>query len=521
MAADEPMTGAESVLRTLSASGVEACFANPGTSEMHLVAALDRVPAVRPVLTLFEGVASGAADGYGRMTGVPAATLLHLGPGLGNAFANLHNAYKARTPLVNLVGDHAVLHAPLGAPLASDIESVARPASHWLARARDARSAAGEAAAAVAAARSRGGGVATLILPADAGWDASAGPAAPVTPQPAAPVPDEALERAARALRSGTPAAILLGGATTRAAGLHAAARIAAATGARVLHDTFPARLERGAGVPPAEPLPYLTEMATEALAGLAHLVVAGTQAPVAFFAYPGKPSRLASEDTDVQVLAGPAEDAVGALEALAELLGAGAAPTPAAGPRPEPPSGGALDAAAIGAAVAALLPERAIVVDEAVTAAAPILQATAAATAHDWLTLTGGAIGQGLPVATGAAVACPDRHVLSLEGDGSAMYTIQSLWTQARESLEVTTVILANRSYAILDFELSRTGAGTGGAAARDLLEIGRPDLDFVALARGMGVPARRADDAPALVAALREAFAEPGPHLVEAVVG
>src|SRR5829696_1847175 len=243
-----PMTGAESVLRTLSAAGVRACFANPGTSEMHLVAALDRVPDVRPVLTLFEGVASGAADGYGRMAGIPAATLLHLGPGLGNAFANLHNAYKARTPLVNLVGDHAVRHAPLGAPLASDIESVARPVSHWLRSARDARSAAGDAAEAVAAAAS--GGVATLILPADAGWSPAPGPAAPVAPAPPAPVPEEAVETAARALRSGGPAAILIGGAATCGPALRTATAIAAATGARLIHETFPARLERGDGVP-------------------------------------------------------------------------------------------------------------------------------------------------------------------------------------------------------------------------------------------------------------------------------
>jgi acetolactate synthase-1/2/3 large subunit len=514
-------SGAESLLRTLSASGVETCFANPGTSEMHLVAALDRVPAVRPVLTLFEGVASGAADGYGRMTGRPAATLLHLGPGLGNAFANLHNAYKAGTPVVNVVGDHAVLHAPLGAPLASDIESVARPVSHWLQRVRDARSAAGDAAAAVAAARSRGGGVATLIVPADASWEHGAGPAAVVAPVPAAPVPEAALDEAARALRSGEPAAILLGGAATRERGLTAAARIAAATGARLIHDTFPARLERGAGLPRAEPLPYLTEMATEALAGLAHLVIAGTQPPVAFFAYPGKPSRLTDPRTAVHQLATRVEDGVGALEALADLLGAPEPVALPAPPRPHAPDGGPLDPGVIGAAVAALLPESAIVVDEAVTAAVAIQQATAAAPAHDWLALTGGAIGQGLPVATGAAVACPDRPVLCLEGDGSAMYTIQALWTQAREGLDVTTLILANRSYAILDFELSRVGAGAAGEAARGLLDIGRPDLDFTALARGMGVPARRVADASELVAALREAFAEPGPRLIEAVLG
>src|SRR5215213_4782288 len=505
------MTGAESVLRTLSAAGVRACFANPGTSEMHLVAALDRVDEVRPVLTLFEGVASGAADGYGRMAGVPAATLLHLGPGLGNAFANLHNAYKARTPLVNVVGDHAVDHAPLNAPLASDIASVARPVSHWYASVKDARGAATDAAAAVAAARSHGGGVATLVVPADAGWGPSAGPAPPMPVTPPAPVPAEAVAEAAAALRSGEPAALLIGGAATRGPALRAAARIAAATGARLLHDTFPARLERGAGVPAAQPLPYLTEMATEALAGLAHLVVCGTQAPVAFFAYPGLPSRLAGPGTVVVTLAGPREDAAAALEALADELGAPGEPPVAPAGVGEPPTG-VLDAAAIGAALAAALPEGAIVVDEAVTASVPIVQATAGAAPHDWLTLTGGAIGQGLPVATGAAVACPDRPVLGLEADGSAMYTIQALWTQAREGLDVTTVVLANRSYAILELELARVGAEAGGDAARSLLDIGRPALDFVALASGMGVPGRRVEDGSALVEALREAFAEPG---------
>ena len=512
-AAGEPITGAESVLRTLAASGVRACFANPGTSEMHLVAALDRVPEVRPVLTLFEGVASGAADGYGRIVGEPAATLLHLGPGLGNAFANLHNAYKARTPLVNLVGDHAVEHIPLGAPLATDIESIARPVSHWLAASRDARSAAGDAARAVAAARE--GEIATLILPADAGWGESAGAADPIAPRHRPSAPDGAVDDAARALRSGEPAAILVGGAATCGEPLRDAARIAAATGARLIHDTFPARLERGAGVPVAEALPYLTEMAIEMLKGLAHLVVAGTRAPVAFFAYPGLPSLLADPGTQVHALASPAEDAAGALAALADELGAHTLPLRER-VVPDLPAG-PLDPAAIGAAVAALLPEGAIVVDEAVTASVPIRFATDGAAPHDLLALTGGAIGQGMPLATGAAVAAPDRPVLNLEGDGSAMYTIQSLWTQAREQLDVTTVILANRSYAILEFELARVGAH-GGEASRNLLEIGRPDLDFVSMARSMGVPGRRADDAREFTAALQEALAEPGPHLIEA---
>ena len=509
------MTGAESVIRTLAAGGVRACFANPGTSEMHLVAALDRMPEVRPVLTLFEGVASGAADGYGRMTGTPAATLLHLGPGLGNAFANLHNAYKARTPIVNIVGDHATLHAPLGAPLTSDIDSIARPVSHWLRSARDARGAATDAAQALQAAAEHG--IATLILPADAGWGESAGPAAPLPPRPRPAAPDGAIDAAARALRAGgRRSAILIGGTATRGEALRDAARIAASTGARLIRDTFPPRLERGAGLPAAEPLPYLTEMATESLARLEHLIVAGTQAPVGFFAYPGLPSVLADPATEIHTLATATEDVAAALSVLADELGATSSPLRERADAALPD--GALDAPAIGAAIAALLPEGAIIVDEAVTASAPIVEATAGAAPHDWLPLTGGAIGQGLPVATGAAIAAPDRPVLSLEGDGSAMYTIQSLWTQARESLDVTTVILANRSYAILEFELARVGAHGGGDASRDLLEIGRPDLDFVALASAMGVPGRRVDDAQAFTAALQEALAEPGPHLIEA---
>jgi acetolactate synthase I/II/III large subunit len=512
------VNGAESVLRTLAAGGVRACFANPGTSEMHLVAALDGVREVRGVLTLFEGVASGAADGYARMAGEPAATLLHLGPGLGNAFANLHNAYKARTPVVNLVGDHAVSHKPLGAPLAGDIESAARPVSNWLRTTRDARSAPTDAALALAAARSRGGGVATLILPADAGWNESPGPAPPIAPRPRAAVHTGAVEESARALRSGAPAALLLGSAATREPGLRAAARIAAATGARVIRDTFPARLERGGSRPRAEPLPYITEAAVETLAGLAHLVLAGTQPPVGFFAYPGRPSLLADPATAIHGLATPEEDAVAALEALADALGAPPAPAVEPIERPTVPDG-AIEAGSFAAVIGATLPEGAIVVDEAVTSGWLLPDATAGAPEHDWLFLTGGSIGYGIPVATGAAVAAPGRPVLNLEADGSAMYTIQGLWTQAREALDVTTVILANRSYAILAFELARVGAEPG-EATRDLLEIGRPDLDFVALAEAQGVPGRRVEDARALAAALREALAEPGPHLIEAVL-
>jgi acetolactate synthase-1/2/3 large subunit len=512
------LNGAESVLRTLVASDVEVCFANPGTSEMHLVAALDRVPSMRGVLTLFEGVASGAADGYARMAEIPAATLLHLGPGFGNAFANVHNAFKARTPMVNLVGDHAVGHKPLGAPLASDIESVARPASHWLRTTRDSRTAATDTALAVAAARAQG--VATLILPADAGWEPSLGPAPAIAAYARPAVPDEAVEAAAKALRSGA-AALLLGGETTGERGLRIAARIAAATGARLFRDTFPVRLARGGGRPRPIGVPYLTDMAVDALSDLSHLVIAGSQPPVGFFAYPGRPSLLADPRTTLTVLASPEEDALSALEALAAAVGADAyEPAIADLERVALPTGGALDVDKLSAVVGALLPDGAIVVDESVTASVAFVERTAGAGEHDYLFLTGGSIGWGLPAATGAAVGAPGRPVISLEADGSAMYTIQSLWTQAREALDVTTIIIANRSYAILEFEFSRVGAEGDGKAARELMDIGRPELGFAGLAQSMGVPGRRVDDVPGLVGALREALSEPGPHLIEAMV-
>ena len=416
------MNGAESVLRTLVAAGVDVCFANPGTSEMHLVAAMDRVPEMRGVLTLFEGVASGAADGYARMADFPAATLLHLGPGFGNAFANVHNAYKARTPLVNVVGDHAVGHKPLGAPLASDIESVVRPVSHWVRTVRDARAAATDTALAVAAARA--GGVATLIFPADAGWGESRGPVEPAPVPVAPPVPPEAIEAAAEALRSGA-GALLLGGVTTRGPGLELAARIAAATGARLFRDTFPWRLERGGGRPRPVPVPYLTELAVDALADLSHLVLAGTQQPVGFFAYPGQPSLLAAPHTTVTQLASADEDALAALEALASAVGApGSAPAAAPVERVALPTGGELNVDTLSAIVGALLPDGAVVVDESVTASVAFVERTAGAGEHDYLFITGGSIGWGMPAATGAAVGAPGRPVINLQADGSAMYT-------------------------------------------------------------------------------------------------
>jgi acetolactate synthase I/II/III large subunit len=516
------VNGARTLLATLVDAGVDVCFSNPGTSEMHFVAALDDVPEMRGILTLFEGVATGAADGYARVAGRPAATLLHLGPGLGNGLANLHNARRARTPVVNIVGDHATYHSRFDAPLESDIASLARPVSGWFRVAAGADELGADAADAVAAAYGPPGCVATLVLPADASWTESATGPCPPRPRTASPtVAASTLDDVAAALRSGERVALLLGGTALRAPGLRAASRISGASGALMLAETFPANLERGAGIPAIDRLGYLAEFAQAQLEGVRHLILVEAKAPVSFFAYPGKPSDLVPAGCTVHTLVRPGEDAPGALASLADALGAardGAVGAPAR--RPDRPVG-ALTTETLAAAIGTTLPENAIVVDEGNTAGLSVAGATAGAPRHDWLTLTGGAIGIGLPAATGAAVAAPERPVLCVQADGSAMYTLQALWTQAREGLNVTTVILANRSYAILNMELQRVGADAGGPLARRLLDLTDPDLDFVALARGMGVPARRVETAEDLAAALEESFAESGPTLIEVPLG
>ncbi|HWD75820.1 MAG TPA: acetolactate synthase large subunit, partial [Solirubrobacteraceae bacterium] len=442
------MNGAQALIRTLARAGVTTCFTNPGTSEMHFVAALDAVPEMRAVLATFEGVATGAADGYARMTGRPGATLLHLGPGLGNGLANLHNARKGKVPVVNIVGDHATYHTKYDAQLQSDIETVARNVSEWVRTSHSTGELTRDAVEAIAAAIGPPGRVATLILPADVSWRGGAQPAEPPPPPTPRQVPDEIVEGVAGAIRSGRRTALLLGGRALRADALVAAGRIAAATGIKLLCEVFPTRLQRGAGLPALERLAYIPELATVQLDGLSHLILVDAKAPVSFFAYPGRDSYLVPDGCEVHELAAPDTDVLAALEALVEALGAGAAqPQRQAAARPERPTG-ALTAESVCQAIGAVLPENAIVSDESVTSGATLPAATAGGPPHDWLTLTGGAIGQGLPVAVGAAVACPDRPVLALEADGSALYTIQSLWTMAREQLNVTVVIFNNRSY-------------------------------------------------------------------------
>jgi acetolactate synthase I/II/III large subunit len=515
------VNGARALLSTLVDAEVDVCFANPGTSEMHFVAALDDVPAMRGVLCLFEGVVTGAADGYGRVAGRPAATLLHLGPGLGNGLANLHNARRARTPIVNIVGDHATYHARYDAPLQSDIASIAGPVSGWYRSTARADDVAADAADAVAAAFGPPGCVATLVLPADASWSESAtGPVPPRARGRATMVPGDTVVEVAKALRSGERTALLLGGSALRADGLQAASRVATSAGAALLGETFPANLARGAGIPAVDRLAYLAEMAQAQLEGVRHLVLVDAKSPVSFFAYPEKASDLVPPGCTLHTLARPGEDAAGALEALADALGApvdGGLPAPFG--RPDIPTG-PVTTDTLAAAVGATLPEGAIVVDEGNTTGLFVPAATAGAPRHDWLTLTGGAIGIGLPLATGAAVAAPERPVLCLQADGSAMYTVQALWTQAREGLNVTTLVLSNRSYAILNMELHRVGADAGGTRARRLLDLTDPDLDFCDLARGMGVPARRVENAEDLAAALAAGFDEPGPALIEVLL-
>jgi acetolactate synthase-1/2/3 large subunit len=514
------MNGAEALLRTLVGSEVDVCFANPGTSEMHFVAALDRVPEMRAVLTLFEGVATGAADGYARIADKPAATLLHLGPGLANGWANLHNARRARVPLVNVVGDHATYHQRFDTRLQSDLWGLAKTTSAWQRSTTRAEDVGADAADAVAASYGPPGAIATLIVPADVSWNEGGTPAAkrPVPPTPL--VPPDTIETVAKVLRSGERAVLLVGGAAMREQGLDAAARIARATGVRLLCETFPTVHTRGGGLPDVEKLAYYAEMALAQLDAAQHLVLAGARAPASFFAYPDKPSDLVPAGTTVHELAGPAHDVTAALVALADALGADTPVPRTPFSRPDRPSG-PLTTESMAAAVGHLLPEAAIVVDESITSGLSVPGATVGGPRHDWLALAGGSIGQGMPAATGAAVAAPGRRVLSLEADGSAMYTFQALWTQAREGLDVTTVLLANRSYAILQFELARVGAAGNGDRAGAMLDLHHPALDFVALAQGAGVPAARATTADELVRLLERSFSEDGPMLIEAVLG
>ena len=554
-------TGAHVVIDRLIAGGVDVCFANPGTSEMHFVAALDSAPQMRAVLCLFEGVVTGAADGYARIAGKPAATLLHLGPGMANGLANLHNARRAHSPVVNVVGDHATYHQRLDAPLQSDIDVL----GHWLTGTVHRPGSTAELSATVdrAIASANLGRIATLVLPADLSWgdaQADALPSTPLTDREREIVrllsqghsirevaeqltvstrtveghvyrvmtklgprsewatgtresADVDVAGAAELLKTyGEKAVLLLGGPATAASGLRAAARISAATGSRVLVETFPARLARGRGVPDIARLGYFAEMAQEQLRGARHLILAGARSPVAFFAYPNLPGDLVPSGAKVHTV--PASRLADVADRLAAPAFVESPSSPAQLPS------GPLRSDNWASVIGALLPDNAIISDEANTSGLLLPDATAASPPHDVLTLTGGAIGQGLPVAVGAAIAAPHRPVIALQSDGSAMYTISALWTMAREQLDITVVILNNRAYAILQLELQRVGATAGGPKAQSLLDLSNPNLDFVAIADGFGVRATRATTVEELATQFSAAIAEAGPHLIDDVL-
>lgn len=514
-----PMNGAESLVQTLLDCGVDTCFANPGTSEMHFVAALDRIPGMRCVLGLFEGVVTGAADGYARIKGKPAATLLHCGPGLANGLANLHNARRANTPVINIVGDQATYHRPFDAPLTADTEGWARPVSVWTRTATTAGSVGTAAAAAIQAACTAPGGVASLILPSDVCWDAGGEVAALLAPIPTPKVAPDVVTQMARVLRSGQPTLLLLAGHALEQDALASAHRIAAATDAHLLSTTSNARVARGRGRFAIERLPYFGDMARARLTGIANVILVGTPMPATFFAYPGKSPRPYPEDAVVHVLARAEENLADALARLADELNAPQLAVPATGAADPEPGSGTITSAAVARSLNALLPDNAIVVDESVSFGHAFYPGTVNAAPHDWLQVTGGAIGDGLPLALGAAVAAPQQRVIALQADGSGMYTLQALWSMAREKLDVTVVVLANRKYAILQHELASVGAITGKTAL-NMLDIGNPDLAWTQLATGMGVASERAES----MAQFNELFAmanrQSGPFLIELVI-
>ena len=514
------MNGADALIRALADAGVEVCFANPGTSEMQLVAAIDGEPRIRAILGLFEGVVTGAADGYGRMTDKPALTLLHLGPGFANGSANLHNANRAHSPIINMIGDHATYHRQYDAPLTSDIHAFASPVSQWIGDSESPEHLAEVGLQAFEAACVYPGQVASFIAPADHAWE----PAREISRTTQATPPPKASEAeitaAAKLLKRHANSALFMGGMALREDALVQAGRIAAATGARLITETFFTRLQRGAGRVPVERLPYFGEQAYDYLKDFDGLVIVGSKAPVSFFAYPGKPSYLVAEQTQVQTLTDVHTDALDALTRLADALSAPAEPAnlqPHAVHTLEP---GPITMIEMGKVLANHLPENAIVSDEGATNGLGAFMFTGCAKRHDWLTLTGGAIGQGLPLAIGAAVAHPNRKVIALQADGSGMYTVQSLWSMVRENTDITVVLLNNSSYAILNIEMQRVGVDNPSDKAKSLLDLSNPTIDWVSLAKGMGMPATRVETVDAFDTAMAQAVANRGPELIEVIL-
>lgn len=514
------MNGAESLIGTLVRSDVDVCFTNPGTSELHFVSALDRVPEMKSVLVLFEGVATAAADGYARMSDKPAACLLHLGPGLANGLANLHNAKKARSPIVNIIGDHATYHQHFESPLSSDVKAFAAPVSNWINSSPNGYAVGHDAAEAVRASMSNGGQVASLLLPADTAW--SPADSFGVYRKPVAPAmpPNESIEKAADFLNNGKKTVLLISGKANRKEGTRAAARIAAQTGCQVYTDTFNARMEKGAGRHHIERLPYFAEQIIESLEGVEQLILVGTQAPVSFFAYPNIPNYLVPEGCVTHALSTPEEDGITALEDLADAVGA---PIDVGGEvvlkRPELHRGEAT-ALSVWAALAHYMPENSIIVDEAATSSLGAETYMTTAPAHDHLQLTGGSIGMGLPMSLGASIACPNRKVICCHGDGGAMYTVQALWSQARQNCDVVNIIFNNKKYLILEFELMRVGAESAGPKALDMFDLDRPAINWIQLGESMGVNSIQVESAEEVNNAIAYCMKNKGPHLIEVVI-
>ena len=514
------MNGAEALLKTLIDSGIEICFANPGTSEMHLVSAIGRTDSMRPVLCLFEGVVTGAADGYARMSDKAAITLLHLGPGLANGMANLHNAKKAHVPIINIVGDHAPYHLKFDAPLTSDVIAHAEINSAWVKVATSADDLSVCGAEAVAAAYTGDGKIATLIAPANFAWEDASGSAEAITRRPSEQANNDRIEQAAKLLTNGKKTAFVLGGRAMRDEATTIVAAIAEYTGAGLFCETFPTRMERGANRVNVPRIPYFAEHAVEVLGEFEQFIIICSQTPAAFFAYPDLPSLLVPESAEICLAIERDQNVVDGLTRLAEKCGVNRfEPERQQRMTIELPSG-ALTVAAVGDTISALMPDNSILSDEGITAGAEVFQRTAGAASHDWLAITGGAIGQGLPLSLGAAIACPDRKVIALQADGSGMYTLQALWSMARENTDVTVVLLNNDSYAILNFELMRLKAETPNDKTLSMLDLGKPSLNWQEIATGMGVTASRAATAEEFHEQFANAMATKGPYLIEALI-
>mgnify|MGYP000440721534 CR=1 FL=1 len=526
--------GSQSLVQTLLNAGVDTCFSSVHTADKHLDASFSASKEFRTVATLFEGVATGAADGYARMAGKPAAMLSHYGFGLGNGQANLHNARKAKTPMINIVVSEAQGDiAAADVMRESDIEAVAGNISQWVHTSQSADKLPGDAAHAVSVATGYPTQISTLIVPEDVlsvenieAVQAMAANKATLTSAHAAVIDETTLDETVldeilRALKKGKDCAIMVGGRALCEPHLSLVAKIAKKSGARLISETFPARMQRGSGRPTTERLAYLAEMAEVQLRGLKHLIIVDTKAPVSFFAYPGKTSYLVPDGCTVHSLVTPENDIASTLTRVAEQLGATNVALALQQPVKTQLPKGKLTGDKACDIIAAFMPENAIVSDESQTSGVKLMAKTAGCPKHDLLTLTGGAIGQGLPVAVGAAVACPSRPVIAMTGDGSAMYTIQSLSTMVQEQLDVTTIIFNNFSYAILQVELERVGVeGNAGPKAQSQLDLRGPNLDFVEIGGGMGMSAVRVDTCQDFANELQKALAQPGPHLIEVVV-